>query len=375
MNTAVHPYERRLKKQRIAVKVVDVVSFLCPRLQREKLYEPRRIGVMAQWGIGDAVLLLPLLRGLRQAFPAAMIELIGKPWLAELFAGEGCCDRTHFLVPPWTAYFGKYPASPAIWRDYWAQLWALRQHRFDWLVSPRFDPRELAQLRLLRARETFGFRFAGGSRWITRDLGLDQRGYDALHRAALSAELAKIILNGGSPGNARFVEDTNSQAAAREWLRAQGYRSGVILAVHSGAGNPIRQWREPYFETVLRSLTASPAMIVFIDPEPTQLPPEQFAAPHAIWQGNLTELKSLLSVCDVFFGTDSGIMHMAAAAGCEVVAAFGAHGATPVPPVWRASRNRDRRAHAMSTVYGCLHPPESAVHGPARGQSVGSRSR
>ena len=180
-----------------------------------------------------------------------------------------------------------------------------------------------AQLRLLRARETFGFRFAGGSRWITRDLGLDQRGYDALHRAALSAELAKIILNGGSPGNARFVEDTNSQAAAREWLRAQGYRSGVILAVHSGAGNPIRQWREPYFETVLRSLTASPAMIVFIDPEPTQLPPEQFAAPHAIWQGNLTELKSLLSVCDVFFGTDSGIMHMAAAAGCEVVAAFG----------------------------------------------------
>ena len=131
MSTAAHPYALRLKKQRIAGKVVNVISFLCPRLQREELSEPRRIGVMAQWGIGDAVLLLPLLRGLRQAFPAVMIELIGKPWLAELLAGEGCCDRTHLLVPPWTAYFGKYPAAPWIWGNYWAQLRALRQHHFD----------------------------------------------------------------------------------------------------------------------------------------------------------------------------------------------------------------------------------------------------
>lgn len=329
MSTAAHPYALRLKKQRIAGKIVDVISLLCPRLQRKELSEPRRIGVMAQWGIGDAVLLLPLLRGLRQAFPAAMIELIGKPWLAELLAGEGCCDRTHLLVPPWTAYFGKYSAAPWIWGKYWAQLRALRRHQFDWLVSPRFDSRELAQLRLLRARETFGFRSAGGRRWITRDLGLGQRGYDALHRAALAAELAKIILKGGSPGSARFVGDAGGQAAAREWLRAHGYRSGVILAVHSGAGNPIRQWREPYFQTVLRLLTVPPAMIVFIDPKSTPSAAERPSAPHAVWRGNLTELKSLLSVCDVFFGTDSGIMHMAAAAGCEVVAAFG-----PTEPRW-----------------------------------------
>jgi heptosyltransferase-2 len=258
-----------------------------------------------------------------------MIELIGKPWLAELFAGEGCCDRTHLLVPPWTAYFGKYPVAPRIWRNYWAQLQAVRQHHFDWLISARFDPRESAQLRLLRAQETFGFRSAGGRCWITRDLGLDQRGCDALHRAALAAELAKIILKGGSPGNARFVANAEGEAAARQWLWSQGYRSGVILAVHSGAGNPIRRWREPHFETVLRSLTTPPAMIVFIAPKPTHSSPEGLPAPYAVWQGNLTELKSLLSVCDVFFGTDSGIMHMAAAAGCEVVAVFG-----PTEPRW-----------------------------------------
>src|SRR4051794_4178492 len=62
---------------------------------------PRRIGVFLQWGIGDAVLALPLLSALRRKFPAARLELIGKPWLDDLFAGTSLCDRTHVLVPPW----------------------------------------------------------------------------------------------------------------------------------------------------------------------------------------------------------------------------------------------------------------------------------
>jgi ADP-heptose:LPS heptosyltransferase len=37
----------------------------------------------------------------------------------------------------------------------------------------------------------------------------------------------------------------------------------------------------------------------------------------------------VLAACDVFLGTDSGVMHMAAAAGCQVVAIFG-----PGEPRW-----------------------------------------
>jgi ADP-heptose:LPS heptosyltransferase len=98
---------------------------------------------------------------LRQGYPEASIEVIGKGWLQDLLGGEDCCDRTHLLVPPWTAYSGKFREPIARFSAYWLQIRHLRQQEFDFLISARFDPRENCQLRLLRARQTFGFRKGG----------------------------------------------------------------------------------------------------------------------------------------------------------------------------------------------------------------------
>jgi ADP-heptose:LPS heptosyltransferase len=321
------PYERRLKKTTIIGKLADFVSLLTPRLRRKVPEQVRRIGVIVQWGIGDAVLLLPLLRGLREAYPRATIELVGKPWLSELFAGEACCDRVHLLVPPWVAYEKKYAPSRDVWIAYVKQIRLLRTQTFDWLISTRFDPREALQLRLLRACQTFGFRSAGGRHWIARDFGLDRPAHDAIHRSAVSMAMLRAIVKDAPLQQVSFRQDPAGRSAALQRLKAGGYRSGAILAVHAGAGHPIRRWREPHFETVIRSLDAQPGMIVFIlaDDVGGSRDPRTSAVqvPHIFWRSNLAELKPVLSVCDVFLGPDSGIMHMAAAAGCRVVAPFG----------------------------------------------------
>ena len=323
------PYSRHLTNERFAGRVADFLSLFSPRSRQASEVNPQRIGVLAQWGIGDAVLLLPLLRGLKQACPHASLELIGKPWLSDLFAGEGFCDRTHTLVPPWTSYTSKYRILSKPWWVFITQTAEVRRHNFDWLISVRFDLREILQLRLLRARETFGFAAAGGRRWVSRDFELDRAAYDLLHRDTLSAKALKAIVPTALSHPTRFQVQPAAQERARQWLWLNGYRGGPVLVVHSGAGNPLRRWREQRFDSVIKALVIAPAFIVFIEeqhPSPTS---DWLTTPHSVWRGGLADLKALLSVCHVFLGTDSGVMHMAAASGCKVVAAFG-----PGEPRW-----------------------------------------
>ncbi len=142
-------YERKDRVRRVARRIGDLLSAISPRRGFPESTPPHRIGVLLQWGIGDAVLALPLLQGLHRSHPEASIELIGKPWLAELFAGEAWLNRTHLLVPPWTKHQGKYRIWEKDWRRFARQLRVVRRTRFDLLIGIRFDPREVLQLRLL----------------------------------------------------------------------------------------------------------------------------------------------------------------------------------------------------------------------------------
>jgi ADP-heptose:LPS heptosyltransferase len=317
-------YRQRLKKESIARRVVNALSLATARLPRFRIREPRRIALLCQWGVGDAVLLLPLLRALRRTFPDASIELIGKPWLGELFVDENCCDRTYVLVPPWTAYFRKYRQPMSIIIGYFNQLRHIRKESFDWLISARFDPREILQLRLLRATATFGFRAAGGRSWITDNFALSRSEHDSLHRTDLARTLARSLGAVSCDDDAYFLPHHEKQASSWLWLRSRGYVSGVVLAVHTGAGHPNRRWRQPHFDTVLSGLTEKPGMIIFIEDQGKPYTTWSGDLPHVHWEGGLADLKTVLSICDVFLGTDSGVMHLAAAAGCKVVAVFGA---------------------------------------------------
>ncbi len=53
---------------------------------------PSRIVVRAPNWVGDVVLSLPALRDLRRSFPAARLEVLARPWVAELYRAVGEAD-------------------------------------------------------------------------------------------------------------------------------------------------------------------------------------------------------------------------------------------------------------------------------------------
>lgn len=326
------PSARKQRAQERAGHALDAVASFLPRRNIRCRQPVERIGVLLQWGIGDAVLATPLLRGLRQAYPQAAIELIGKGWLDQLFRGENVHDGAVLLEPPWTRYDRKYSVWRPEWRRYAAQLRRARARHYDLLIAPRFDPREIAQLRLLRADRTAGFRAAGGAAWISHDIGLSRSDHDSRHRSEVAALTAKRLTGHCVASVPKLRADPARQAALRRRFEQAEAGTGLILAVHNGAGNPLRRWGWGPIGDVLRSLPKTVACVVLLD-DGDGVPSEALKLPSGVpvltLRCDLEDAKALLSLCDVLLCSDNGIMHVAAAVGCRVVAVFG-----PTLPLW-----------------------------------------
>ncbi len=316
----------RIRKLRRWKSVLDAVASLTPRQPHLASKPPERIGVLLQWGIGDAVLALPLLNGLARGYPGASVELIGERWLADLFAEEPWLGATHELVPPWTRPARKYQIWDRSWRRFAVQLFALRKVRFDLLVGVRFDPRETAQLRLLTARRTAGVSNAGGRAWLTDRIGLTAEDYYLRPRPEYNA-LALSELTGLEESSLpRLAVSEAARTAALARIGAAGYAGGPVVCVHNGAGNAIREWGAGRFGEVVASVRDLLNFVVVIDDGSGPNGPKvevPAGIRSMIWKSGLRELKALLSVTDVLLCCDNGVMHMGAACGCRVVAIFG----------------------------------------------------
>ena len=330
------PFERRAKSEQIAKRTLDALARCFPDRRRQwesfVLPEKPRIGILLQWGIGDAVMTLPLLAGLRESLPEARIEILGKPWLDDLFGGTGLYDNAHTLVPPWTRYTGKYRVGRGAWRRYFAELKSARQHRFDLVVSCRYDARDALQLSLLRSDARAAYGAAGGARWLDLDLGTPpSRATNApVHRDA--AHALRAITGLQAPSAPAFPGDEANTKAALARLRDAGLERGPVVVVSHSAGHPIRKWEPDKLRNLLDRFSSRIGFLVIVqdpaDPGPFHVPAPA-GVKSIVWSGSLTELRGLFRVADLTVCCDSGVMHIASASGCRVVAIFG-----PTSPEW-----------------------------------------
>lgn len=293
-----------------ARRLLDAAAALTPR--RAPIGEPRRIGILLSWGIGDSVQALPLLQAVRRRWPDAEIVALGKSWLEELMGDESLFESYAELTPPWTRHLGKYRFWDRHWRRFLGQVAALRRRPFDLLVGVRPDPRDVLLARLLRARAYAGFAAFGAADWISCDLG---QGLDDPYNQpgpALAAHAARQLTGLDTAPFARFAGASVRTAP----------RPAPVLAVAFGASHPIRRWNRPALSRVLAGLRSIPGRLVVIDQDGSSdvADPPGWDIEH--WRGDLRGLKAMLAGIDVAFCTDSGVMHIADAAGCRVVALF-----------------------------------------------------
>jgi lipopolysaccharide heptosyltransferase II len=332
-----------------AVGAVD--ALLHPRLRRPALtpatFHPRRILVIRTDLLGDVVMTLPAIRALRQAYPAARIDLAVLPANVALLRDQPEVDRVIACDPEgWLGSVfdaGKRAKLRAARRD-------LRAQRYDLAVSVCGEWASIVA-RLSGARRRVGFAGEAYPHFLT-DPAPGRRFTLGMHEVDYGLALAARAGAGIPAVEEARLPRLYVPEAAREHIRVLLAGHGVapdrpLVALHAGSGNgQAKRWPLPYWARLANLLLNQTDVTVVLIGAPGDAPLaravlRRMRSPARVvdltGQTTLPELAALLQACAVVVTGDSGPLHVAEAVGTPVVALHGPTNPAESGPVTPAS--------------------------------------
>jgi heptosyltransferase-2 len=297
-----------------------------------------RLMIRATNWVGDAILALPALRAVRAKFPEAQIAIVARPYVADIYRGQGVADE---LIP----YDVKGEQRGWSGRERLAR--ELRAKKFDGalLLQNAFDAAWLAWRAGIPER--IGYARDGRSLLLTKAIPVPKVGEIPAHEKFYYLELlrrAGWIRELPNDVHIALQVPKEQRESAEQTLLAAGARPGLPrVAVGAGASyGSAKCWPPDRFANALQQFSTQKDVDVILFGTPSE---SQVSAVIAAGAGRpvidltgkttIAELPALLAQCHLFLGNDSGAMHVAAAVGLPVVAVFGPtdpHGTAPVTP-------------------------------------------
>jgi ADP-heptose:LPS heptosyltransferase len=306
-----------------------------------------RVLIMRGGAVGDFIVTLPVMGALRQTFPQAWIEVLGHPSRALLAHHPRYADRVTDLES-WDVYRLFQPAATVS-----SRLEAYLQS-FDLIVAylPTTDGVFNRQLR----------QYCHGNviTWSPHPpAGIHVTDY-------LLQALEPLALQGIEP-YPRLELNAEAEAKAGSFWQASGYSPSVkgVVAFHPGSGSqqklwPVEGWRQVIGWARQHGIEG----VVIQGPAEQERGIEDTLRPVTgdwPWARGLSlqELAALTRRCQAVLSHDSGVAHLAAAAGSTTLALFG-----PTDPyVWgpRSPRACVLQPPVPQPLTLCNLPPETVI--------------
>jgi lipopolysaccharide heptosyltransferase II len=313
------------RRERLLVGTADLaLRLLAPLIRLGRgapARPPRRILLLRIERIGDLLMSLEAIEDVRQAAPAAQIDLAVGSWNAALARRMPGLHAVEILDAAWLARDGQGLALPSLLRR--ARSWAGRA--YDLAINFEPDIRSNLVLTATGARRTAGFTTGGGGPLLDVALAYEPRSHTAENARRLVAAVLDVPPR---PAPARLQVSTEDRRRASE---KTGARAGPLIGIHASGGRAIKQWDVDRFAALaLRLVTVHGATIVLtgsdsdrplVEPIAKILPPDNVV--DLAGSIDLPLLAAVLERLDVFVTGDTGPMHVAAAVGTPVVGVFG----------------------------------------------------
>lgn len=290
----------------------------------------RSILVIRGGAIGDFLLTLPALRLLREGFPDCRIEIVGYRHICSVAEGRYYADAVRSIeFAPMAGFFNPRSELDPELSAYFSG--------FGQVISYLFDPDGFFEGNLRRC---------GVKNLICGDPRISGSRH-AVHQLAAPLESMALFLADSA------VEIFPSSADSAEAERLLAGCKMPLVAVHPGSGSSQKNWPVPAWRDLLSHLDAAGAKVLIVSGESDI---ERVAALKETF-GNrfvflehlpLPILGAIFQRCSFFIGHDSGISHLAAAAGTECLLLFG----PTDPDVW-APPNPD--VNVLRAPGGLLH--------------------
>jgi heptosyltransferase-3 len=299
-----------------------------------------RILVIRGGAIGDFILTLPALKVLRETYPDAHIEILGYKHIALLAENRFYAQAVRSIeYGPLSSFFARNSELSPELANYFAG--------FDLIVSYLYDPDGIFKMNLSLAGARNILRGpakidigAGGSQATTtgKPARVDERGGKPINDEHAARQLARPIEELGlrvEDFSAKLYPSGEDRHIAEEFL---GNLPRPIMAFHPGSGSEKKNWPLQNWIDLGNRLLASENLqrsIVIVSGEADE---DQIRRLEVTWKNarvafakNLP-LPHVAAVIEnsIFVGHDSGISHLAAAAGANCILLFG----PTDPAVW-----------------------------------------
>lgn len=254
--------------------------------------------------IGDFILTLPALKALRDRYPRAYIELLGYKHIAGMAERRFYADSVRSIEQGgFATLFGRNTTPAGELADYFAG--------FDLIVSYLYDPDHVFSANLIQC----------GIRRLVEGPGKLDSSAHATRQLVRPVEQLGIKTQDLAPKI--FVSDNDRQFANRFLADLPQ----PIIALHPGSGSerknwPVQNWMD-FGDEILGC-----SSVVIVSGEADQIQVKQLKR-H--WSNSrvrfadnvpLSQLAAVLQKT-IFIGHDSGISHLAAAAGANCILLFG----------------------------------------------------
>src|ERR1017187_3893486 len=273
----------------------------------------RRVLVIFPGALGDLMCLMPALAAISRRHPGASVELTARLELARLGAGRTVVARGHSidarevgeLFTEAGAQSDETPANSNA-RRFFAD--------FDRIYSffPSDDPRFRARL----AAATDGnvsfhpFRPGGDG-----------------HVSAAYLRATEIEIDAAASREYPRLEPTaHDLAAASRALVQSKCGSSNLIVIFPGSGSPGKNWPADKFAALASKLSLSNRASVAVILGPAEISLEAIfreSGVPVLKQLDLPTVAAIARVASAFVGNDSGVSHLAAAAGASGVVSFG----------------------------------------------------
>jgi heptosyltransferase-3 len=268
-----------------------------------------RILVIRGGAIGDFILTLPALKALRDTYPDAHIEILGYKHIAALAENRFYAQAVRSIeYGPLSRFFATNSKLPAELADYFAT--------FDLIISYLYDPDGIFESNLRRC---------GAKNLLCGPAKIVKTSDHAARQLARPIE--ELGIRVVDLTEKIFLTEEDRQFG-REFLQTP---SQPIIAIHPGSGSkeknwPLQNWIELFSREHWHG-EKRPSLIVISG----EADKAEAAELEHTWKDQdirfakdlpLTHLAGVLEH-SIFIGHDSGISHLAAAAGANCILLFG----------------------------------------------------
>ncbi|NPV06603.1 MAG: glycosyltransferase family 9 protein [Anaerolineae bacterium] len=302
---------------------------------------PERILVVKLADLGDALTATPALRALRETYPQARVDVLTSPAgavvLGNLPGVAHIIEADRHLLDSPAAW-----VRPRTWQRVAALARGLSRADYDCLLLMHHLSSTVGALkwRVLVAAVA-GARSVGldNGRGRFLDVRVEDRGFAALHEVEYGLQLAAAVGASCSDHSLQLQLPQDASERADALLAPiKGYR---YVTIHPGSGDysPARRWFPERFAAVADELSSHLGLAVVLVGGPR----DDVESVRALMsepsldlsrRTDIPTLAAILSRSALFLGGDSGVMHLATAAGAPVLALFGPTDARAWGP-WR----------------------------------------